>query len=291
MKKFHLVIISGLSGAGKSAVIKCFEDIGFFCVDNLPPPLIPKFVELCLSPGSEVSRVALGLDIRNRDFLNAFHGIYESLCKEGYPVELLFIEAEDEVLIRRFSESRRPHPLGRGRAVSEGIAEERKKLSDLRDLAHHIIDTSELSPSELKKTIERTYVKKGEGSPLHISLVSFGFKFGVPSDLDMLFDVRFLKNPYFERALRFQTGDDKPVQDFVYAQKESEIFMTKLVDILDFLVPLYEHEGKSYLTLGIGCTGGKHRSVSIVNLLNEVLKQKGREISARHRDIHRPPTA
>jgi len=290
MKKFHLVIISGLSGAGKSAAIKCFEDIGFFCVDNLPPPLLPKFVELCLAPGSEVARVALGLDIRNRDFLNAFHDIYEMLCKEGYPVELLFIEAKDEVLIRRFSESRRPHPLGRGRAISEGILEEREKLSGLRNIAHQIIDTSDLSPSELKKTITQDYVLQEGGNPLHISLISFGFKFGVPSDLDMLFDVRFLKNPYFQRELRFQTGDDKPVQEFVYAQKESEIFITKLVDLLDFLIPLYEHDGKSYLTLGIGCTGGKHRSVSIVNLLNEVLKQKGREISARHRDIHRPPT-
>ena len=290
MKKLNLVIISGLSGAGKSAVIKCFEDVGFFCVDNLPPPLLPKFVELCLLPASEVSRVALGIDIRNRDFLNAFLGIYESLCKEGYRVELLFMEAQDEILRRRFSESRRPHPLGRGRAVSEGIAEERKKLSELRDLAHQIIDTSELSPSELKKTIVRAYVEKEEVSPLHISLISFGFKFGVPYGLDMLFDVRFLANPYFQRALRFQTGEDKPVQEFVYSLKASEQFMERVTDLLDFLVPLYEHEGKSYLTLGIGCTGGRHRSVAIVNLLKEVLQQKGRELSYRHRDIHRPPS-
>ncbi len=290
MKKFHLVIISGLSGAGKSAALNCFEDIGFFCVDNLPPPLLPKFVELCLAPGSEIGRVALGLDIRNRDFLDAFDGIYQELCKQGYPIELLFVEAEDEALIRRFSESRRPHPLGRGRSVVDGIIEERKKLSALRDISHQIINTSELSPSELKKMIMRGYLENEEGRPLHVSLISFGFKFGVPADLDMLFDVRFLKNPYFDRNLRFQTGDDKPVQEFVYAQKESGLFMEKVIDMLDFLVPLYEHEGKSYLTLGIGCTGGKHRSVSIVNLLNEVLKQKGCDISCRHRDIHRPPS-
>ncbi|MBI3358681.1 MAG: RNase adapter RapZ [Nitrospirae bacterium] len=290
MKKVNLVIISGLSGAGKSAAIKCFEDIGFFCVDNLPPPLLPKFVELCGAPGSEVSRVALGIDIRNRDFLDAFLGIYESLCKEGHPIELLFIEAQDEILIRRFSESRRPHPLGRGHAIAAGIMEERKKLSALRDIAHQIIDTSELSPLELKRIIIRAYIKAEEGSPLHISLISFGFKFGVPYGLDMLFDVRFLKNPYFQRELRFQTGDDKPVQEFIYALKESEQFMEKLTNLLDFMVPLYEHEGKSYLTLGIGCTGGRHRSVAIVNLLKEVLQQNGRELSCLHRDIYRPPS-
>ncbi len=289
MKKLHLVIVSGLSGSGKSAVLNCFEDIGFFCVDNLPPPLLPKFVELCLAPGSEVNRVALGLDIRNREFLNAFGGIYKTLGKAGYPVELIFMEADTEVLIRRFSESRRPHPLAKGRSVLEGIAEEREKLAPMREIANQIIDTSNIVPSDLKKTIERGYLHKDEKNPLHISLLSFGFKFGVPSDLDMLFDVRFLKNPYFERTLRFQTGHDKPVQDFVYAQEESERFMTKLVDMLDFLVPLYEHEGKSYLTVGIGCTGGRHRSVSILNLLNEVLKQKGLKVSARHRDVHRPP--
>jgi UPF0042 nucleotide-binding protein len=290
MNKIELVIISGLSGAGKSAVLKCFEDIGFFCVDNLPPPLLPRFVDLCVNQEGEVPRVALGIDIRNRDFLHAFLGAYEAICKEGHLVELLFIEAKDEILIRRFSESRRPHPLGRGRAVLQGIAEEREKLAPLQQIANHIIDTSDLSSAELKNAIMQAYVKKEAGRVLHISLVSFGFKFGVPYGVDMLFDVRFLKNPYFERTLRFQTGEDKAVQDFVYSQKDSETFMEKIVNLLDFLVPLYEMEGKSYLTLGIGCTGGRHRSVSIVNLLKEVLLQKGLEISSLHRDIYRVPS-
>jgi len=237
-----------------------------------------------------MNRVALGLDIRTPDFLHTFQKIHESLYKEGSLVELLFIEARDEILIRRFSESRRPHPLGRGRAVLEGILEERKRLSELRNLAYRIIDTSDLSSADLKKKITQDYLKEGKGLPLHISLISFGFKFGVPNDVDMLFDVRFLKNPYFQRDLKFQTGEEKAVQDFVYSQKESELFMEKLINMLDFLVPLYEHDGKSYLTLGIGCTGGRHRSVAIVHLLDEVLKQKGQETSSRHRDVHRPPT-
>jgi UPF0042 nucleotide-binding protein len=288
MEQFRLVIISGLSGAGKTKALQCFEDIDFFCVDNLPLPLLQKFVELCLLPGREVADVALGLDTRNRDFLNAsFRGIYESLREEGHFVELLFIEAKDEILIRRFSENRRPHPLGQGRAVLEGILEERRRLSELKSIAHCIIDTSEISASDLKKRITLEYGQSQQENLLHVSLVSFGFKFGVPFDLDMLFDARFLKNPFYERALQFQTGNDKSVQDFVYSLKEFEPFLEKVIDMLDYLIPLYEKEGKSYLTLGVGCTGGRHRSVSIVNKLQEVLQQQGREISCRHRDILR----
>ncbi len=294
MKKFRLVIITGLSGAGKSVVINHFEDIGFFCVDNLPLPLLSQFIDLFFLPGSDlysVSDVALGLDTRNRspDFLNPFRKICESLRSKGYPIELLFMEAEDRILIRRFSENRRPHPLGRGRAVLEGILEEREKLSGLLDIADQVIDTSELLPSDLKEKISRRYVEEKEENPIHISLVSFGFRFGVPLELDMLFDVRFLQNPYYQRDLRFQTGNDKAVQDFVYAQEESEHFMEKVANLLDFLVPLYEKEGRSYLTIGIGCTGGRHRSVAILNQLKEVLQQMGRKISScRHRDVHRP---
>ncbi|MEK7747529.1 MAG: RNase adapter RapZ [Nitrospirota bacterium] len=287
--KLELIIVSGLSGAGKSVVLRCFEDIGFFCVDNLLPPLLPKFIELCDQQENEITRVALGIDIRNRGFLDTFIEMYNTLLEGTHQVELLFIEARDEILVRRFSESRRPHPLGRGRAVEYGIAEEKEKLSDLRDIANQIIDTSDLSLGNLKKKIVQDYVPRESGTKLHISLVSFGFKYGVPHDLDMLFDVRFLRNPYFERELRFQTGHDKPVQNFVYSQKESELFVKKFIDLLDLLVPLYEASGKSYLTVGIGCTGGKHRSVAIVNLLNEVLLQKGLEATYRDRDIHHNP--
>ncbi len=291
MNKLRLVIISGLSGSGKSAALKCFEDIGFFCVDNLPPQLLPKFMELCTQPGGEVEQVALGIDIRNRDFLDDFMGVYEGLLEEGYPVELLFIDAQDEILVRRFSESRRPHPLAKDKSVIEGIFEEREKLSGLQNRARRVIDTSDLSPSDLKEMILRTYTKKEEGGHLQISLISFGFKYGLPYGLDMLLDVRFLKNPHFQRELRLLTGEDKPVQQFIHALPETPLFMEKLIHLLNFLIPLYEQEGKSYLTIGIGCTGGRHRSVAIVNQLMEVLEQKGlgKALSSRHRDIHRPP--
>ncbi len=293
-KNIRLVIISGLSGAGKSAVLKCFEDIGFFCVDNLPPKLFFKFVDLCAQTGNEVNQVALGVDIRNREFLTDFLDVYESLSQEGYPVEFIFIDAQDEILARRFSESRRPHPLAKGRSVSEGILEEREKLSELKKRAHQTIDTSHLSVYELKETIVHNYVKREEGKRLQISLLSFGFKYGLPYGLDLLFDVRFLKNPNFQRTLRPLTGEDKAVQQFVNALPETEIFMKKLIDFLDFLVPLYEQEGKSYLTIGIGCTGGRHRSVAIASRLKAVLQERwgglGQTLLLRHRDIHHPIT-
>lgn len=291
MNKVRLVIISGLSGSGKSAAIKCFEDIGFFCMDNLPPQLLHKFLELCTQPGGEVGPVALGIDIRNRDFLDDFLGIYESLLAEGYPVELLFMEAQDEILVRRFSESRRPHPLAKDRSVIEGISEERERLEALKKRADRIVDTSSLSPADIKEIILRAYTKPDERGRLQIFLISFGFKYGLPYGLDLLFDVRFLKNPHFQRELRLLTGDDKAVQTFIYALPETEAFMERLIGFLGFLIPLYEQEGKSYLTIGIGCTGGRHRSVAIVNRLKEVLEQKGQgaPLSCRHRDIHRPP--
>ncbi len=288
----HLVIISGLSGAGKSAALKCFEDIGFFCVDNLPPQLLHTFMNLCTQPGSEVGPVALGIDIRNRDFLNHFLDVYDKLLQENYTVDLLFMDAQDSILIRRFSESRRPHPLAKDRSVIEGIIEERAKLSTLRERAVRVIDTSDFSPVELKETILRIYTKKGEGGRLQIALMSFGFKHGLPYGLDMLFDVRFLKNPHFNHDLRGLTGNDLPVRQFIDALPETETFMEKLTSLLTFLIPLYEQEGKSYLTIGIGCTGGRHRSVAIVNRLTEILEKRPGEtiISSRHRDDHRPNT-
>jgi UPF0042 nucleotide-binding protein len=290
-KKIRLVIVSGLSGSGRSSALRCFEDSGFFCIDNLPPQLITKFMDLCTQPGSDVSHVALGIDIRSRDFLDEFLNVYESLLKDGFPVEMLFMDAKDEILVRRFSESRRPHPLVKDRLVIDGILEERAKLAELRKRANQIIDTSAFSLPDLKEAILHQHVKKESRERLHISLLSFGYKYGLPYGLDLLFDVRFLRNPYFQKDLRPLSGEDKPIQDFILALPETTRFMEKLNDFLDFLIPLYEKEGKSYLTIGIGCTGGRHRSVTLVNLLRDTLKQNGHaaRLSCFHRDISHTP--
>lgn len=287
-KNVRLVVISGLSGSGKSYVIKYFEDLGFFCIDNLPPPLLPKFVELCNQSRSHITKAALGIDIRERDFLGHFLNIFDQLKKEGYQMELLFLEANDEVLVRRFSETRRPHPLARDGSVIDGIRQEREKLSDLRKRADKILDTSNYHVHQLKEVITQYYLEKGENNHLNISLISFGYKFGIPYDLDLLFDVRFLSNPNFERELKPLTGEHPRIQSYIISQPEAKIFLEKLYDFLDFLVPLYEKEGKSYLTIGIGCTGGRHRSVSIVNLLREHLQARGLQVHWRHRDLGQP---
>ncbi|MBI3802870.1 MAG: RNase adapter RapZ [Nitrospirae bacterium] len=287
-KNVRLVVISGLSGSGKSYVIKYFEDLGFFCIDNLPPPLLPKFVELCNQSRSNITKAALGIDIRERDFLGHFLNIFDQLKEEGYQMELLFLEADDEVLVRRFSETRRPHPLARDGSIVEGIRLERQKMNDLRRRADKILDTSNYHVHQLKEVITQYYLEKGDNRHLNISLISFGYKFGIPYDLDLLFDVRFLANPNFERDLKSLTGEHSRVQNYITAQPEAKFFLEKLYDFLDFLVPLYEKEGKSYLTIGIGCTGGRHRSVSIVNFLREHLQGKGLQVHCRHRDLGQP---
>lgn len=284
-KMVRLVIISGLSGSGKSYVIKYFEDLGFFCIDNLPPQLLPKFVELCTQSRNDITKAALGIDIRERDFLGNFLNVFDQLKEEGYQMELLFLEGRDEILLRRFSETRRPHPLAKGGSIVEGIKLEREKLQELRKRADKIIDTSDYHVHQLKEVITRYYLEKGENKHLNLSLISFGYKFGIPYDLDLLFDVRFLTNPNFERELKPLTGEDPRVQKYVMDQSETKTFLEKLYNFLDFLVPLYEKEGKSYLTIGIGCTGGRHRSVAVVNLLKGYLQKKGLQVHCRHRDI------
>ena len=284
-KKVRLVIISGLSGSGKSYVIKYFEDLGFFCIDNLPPQLLPKFVELCTQSRNDITKAALGIDIRERDFLGNFLNVFDQLKEQGYQMELLFLEAREEILLRRFSETRRPHPLAKGGSIVEGIKLESEKLQELRKRADKIIDTSDYHVHQLKEVITRYYLEKGENKHLNLSLISFGYKFGIPYDLDLLFDVRFLSNPNFERELKPLTGEDPRVQNYVMEQPETKTFLEKLYGFLDFLVPLYEKEGKSYLTIGIGCTGGRHRSVAVVNLLRGYLQRKGAQVHCRHRDI------
>ena len=285
MKDLQIVIVSGLSGSGKSHVLRCFEDFGFFCVDNLPPPLLPKFAELCLHSAHEIKHVALGMDIRERDFLDKFFVIFDKLEDAGYKLEILFLEARDEVLIRRFSETRRPHPLATGMPMIEGIQLERCRLADLKKRADLTLDTSDYSVHQLKEVISRHYRRGRTNQHLHVTLISFGFKFGIPYELDLLFDVRFLTNPNFIEDLRSLTGKDPRVMEYIMQRPEASEFLKGLVHLLDLTFPLYEREGRSYLTIGIGCTGGMHRSVTIVEKLRDYLKSKGYDPLVRHRDI------
>ncbi len=284
-KGVRIVIISGLSGSGKSCAIKCFEDLGFFCIDNLPPQLLPKFVRLCRQSRNEISQAAIGIDIRERSFLNNFLLVFDRLIEEGYQVELLFLHARDEILQRRFSETRRPHPLAKTGTVVDGIKREREILQDLRKRADRVIDTSDYHVQQLKELITGDYVGTEKDRHLNLSLTSFGYKYGTPYDLDLLFDVRFLSNPFLVDELRPLTGNDTPVKEYIMRLPETNAFLDKLYQLLDFLLPLYEREGKSYLTIGIGCTGGRHRSVAILNLVKEDMQNKGIKVLFKHRDI------
>jgi RNase adapter protein RapZ len=288
LRSTEFIIITGLSGSGKSGTIKCFEDLGFFCVDNLPAKLIPTFVELCTRKGEEIARVALIIDIRERDFLQEFPAIYNQMKSQNYSFSILFLEASDEVLVRRFSETRRPHPLAFDRPVLQGITEERTRLQPIRDMADIIIDTSNLNIHELREHINKIFSPAtSTGKPLIISLISFGYKHGIPFNSDILFDVRFLPNPYFVPEFKDKTGGDPQVKEFVFSSPESKEFIEKLRDLLEFLLPRFVREGKTYLTISIGCTGGKHRSVAIAEYLEQILKEMGHEVRCKHRDIYK----
>ncbi|MGH7165673.1 MAG: RNase adapter RapZ [Nitrospiraceae bacterium] len=288
MQALNLIIISGLSGSGKTHAIKCFEDLGLFCVDNLPPALLPKFAELCLERGAEVKNVALGIDIRERGFFADLVGNLDRLKSLGHPVNLLFLEARDEVLVRRFSESRRPHPLLPQEPVLEGVRVERERLEELKRRADRIIDTSDLTVHELKDLLARQYLQPDQAHRMTISLLTFGFKFGVPYEADLLFDVRFLRNPNFVAELKPLTGEDPRVQAYVLGDHDAVTFLGHLETMLTFLIPRFEKERRSYLTIGIGCTGGRHRSVALAIRLKESLSGSAREVILRHRDIDKP---
>lgn len=281
----QIVIVSGLSGAGKSHVLHCFEDVGFFCVDNLPPPLIPTFVHLCTQGDGRSQRIGLGIDIRGREFLAQSFATIERLKSQGYRVEILFLEARDEVLVRRFSETRRPHPLARDRPIVEGIAQEREELQELRNRADLIIDTSGYTVHELKAFISQRYLDRAHG--MAVTLISFGYKYGPPYQADLLFDVRFLKNPNFVEPLRPLSGEDPRVASYVLGQPETEEFVGRLEGLIDFLLPLYEAEGRTYLTIGVGCTGGRHRSVVVIERLRAYFEKRGVQPTVRHRDLDR----
>lgn len=267
--------------------MKCFEDLGFFCVDNLPSKLIPTFVELCTRKGEEIRNVALIIDIREGNFLHDFLAEYEKMKAEGYNFSILFLEASDDVLQRRFSETRRPHPLAFDRPVLQGITEERERLGPIREFADIIIDTSTINIHELREHINKIYAASNNGKPLVISIISFGYKHGIPFSSDIIFDVRFLPNPYFVPEFKNQNGMDIGVKNFVLDSPDSREFLQKLEEIFTFLLPKYTREGKTYLTVSIGCTGGRHRSVAIANHLEEFLKSLGNEVRCKHRDINK----
>lgn len=284
--RMRFVIVTGMSGSGKRTAMKMLEDIGFYCVDNLPVALIEKFVELITTPTSEVNKVALGLDVRADQSFGGVRSILEQLKGNGYLFEILFLEAGDDVLLKRYKETRRLHPLSPEGRVQEGILREREILKEIREKADYIIDTSHLLTRELKEEIDDIFIRNKEYNSLIVTILSFGFKKGIPADADLVFDVRFLPNPFYIDELKYKTGNDKEVQDYVMAFAEAGVFLQKLMDMLDFLIPNYVKEGKHQLVIGIGCTGGKHRSVTLANALYAGMKDHGTYgVKLYHRDI------
>lgn len=280
------IIVTGMSGAGKSTTLKMLEDIGYFCVDNLPIPLVEKFAELSLTPNSELTKIAVGIDVRTglKDISQAL----ENLDSHGMQYEILFLDAEDDILIKRFKETRRAHPLVADGRVEDGIVKERKLLSYLKGKATYIIDTSHVLTRELKKQVDDIFSKDKIYANLFITILSFGYKYGIPNDADLVFDVRFLPNPYYIDELKNKTGMDREVSDYVLSFSESDLFLDKLEDMLLFLIPNYITEGKYQLVIAIGCTGGKHRSVTLANSIYDRLKNKGQYgIRIEHRDIEK----
>lgn len=287
----RFVVVTGMSGGGKSTVLKMLEDTGFYCVDNLPISLIEKFVELISMPNSEISKVALGLDVRSDQSFEDATRVLENLKRKGYQFEILFMDAEQNVLIKRYKETRRVHPLAVDGRVEDGVRREREILEKIRRSADYVIDTSNLLTRELKTELDRIFVENGEYNSLMVTVMSFGFKHGIPVDADLVFDVRFLPNPFYIEELKHKTGNDKEVQDYVMSYEEADIFLEKLSDMMQFLIPNYVKEGKNRLVIAIGCTGGKHRSVTLANELYRRMKDKGQYgIKMYHRDINNQGT-
>jgi UPF0042 nucleotide-binding protein len=280
------IIITGISGAGKSLVAKYLEDLGFFCVDNLPPALISKFAEICLQSGGKMDKIALVIDIRGGELLKDFFPALNGLKDAGFPYEIFFMEASDKVLIKRYKETRRTHPLSPEGRIIEGINEERRVLGKIKEKANYVIDTSNLTPRQLKEEIA-SIISYGDFKGMIISIISFGFKYGIPIDCDLVLDVRFIPNPYYVESMKRLTGRNETVKEYVLKFRETNEFLGKLSDMLDFLIPNYIKEGKSQLVIGIGCTGGRHRSVVIADSLSKILIDKQHRVITEHRDINR----
>lgn len=284
----RFVIVTGMSGAGKSTALKMLEDEGYFCVDNLPIKLISKFAELTIVPSAEINKVALGIDIRSGQALGELEKVLDDMTGADFSYEILYLDASDNVLVKRYKETRRTHPLSGGQRVDKGIEQERDQLAFLKKRADYIIDTSQLLTRDLKRELNKIFVQNKEFKSLVITVLSFGFKYGIPSDSDLVFDVRFLPNPYYIDELKPLSGNDKPVQDYVMGFDVAKKFLYKLTEMLNFLIPNYITEGKHQLVISIGCTGGKHRSVTLANMLCEKLNEAGEYgIRVEHRDINK----
>lgn len=283
----RFIIVTGMSGAGKSTAMKMMEDVGFFCIDNLPILLLDKLVDFSSSLDADIQKVAVGIDIRNKEGLEKIESMLAQFKERKVHYEILFLDAVDDVLIKRYKETRRNHPLAGTERVQKGIDEERKKLEYLKSEADYIIDTSKLLTRELKVELEKIFIENQDYKNLFVTILSFGFKYGIPSDSDIVMDVRFLPNPYYVEGLRAKTGNDKEIQDYVMQFPEAKEFVDKLEDMIRFLIPNYISEGKNQLVISIGCTGGKHRSVTLANQLYERmnLSDKKYGLKIEHRDI------
>jgi UPF0042 nucleotide-binding protein len=280
-----IIIITGYSGSGKSSALAAFEDEGFYCVDNLPVELLPKFLELPMERSSGIAGLAFVMDLREENFLSKYQSVFESIRQKGYRFEILFLEAEEEMLLQRYSQTRRQHPLAQDKRLLDGIRMERSRLKDLRKAAHRIIDTSHYNVHELKGMMVDLAKRRPATALMNINVLSFGFKYGIPHDADLVVDVRFMANPFFVPELKELTGEAQRVREYVLENDVTRSFLQKYKDLLDFLLPLYEKEGKTYLTIAVGCTGGRHRSVAIARTLFEHIDRPNRQVDITHRDI------
>ncbi len=285
MKKLKIIIITGRSGSGKSTAIAAFEDAGFYCVDNMPVALLPKFLELPIKSNSEIAGLAFVMDLREKSFLSRYSSILESLKKKGHQFEILFLDADEETLLKRYSQTRRHHPLSQDKSLLEGIRTEQEQLKNLKIIADKIINTSHYNVHELKSVISDIAQKSKSFAPMKINILSFGFKYGIPHDADLIMDVRFLLNPHFVPELKALDGKNENVKNYILNNDEARTFFKKYLDLLDYLIPMYEKEGKSYLTIAVGCTGGRHRSVTITEAVFEQIKKPDMQIIITHRDI------
>jgi len=286
----EFVVVTGLSGAGKSHALQCFEDAGYFCVDNLPPALIPRFAEMLSQPGSRLRRIALVTDIRGGEFFDDLGDALQQLRLSGFRAQVLFLDASDEALVARFKETRRRHPIKAG-GLLESIQQERERLSVVKAQADKVLDTSHLTVQDLREEIQRLFTRRSDADTMVVNLVTFGYKYGLPMDADLVFDVRFLKNPHYVDDLRPLTGEQKVVRDYVLSDPNAAAFVERVKDLLRFTLPLHRREGKSYVTIAVGCTGGRHRSLTIAGELRKFLTDEGYPVVVDHRDAEREGAA